>query len=145
MLSFFGGRDVQALATTGEAFMRRLNELGGKVQVITYPEAVHSFDAATPAAPTGGINLALAEIIVQEDGRMFERTTGLRADAGWSAFLSDLRRSIGRPGSITGHGPLPRDVAVRPIIEFLSGAFGLGQPAMPDKIEYSSAAGASER
>jgi len=142
MLSFFGGRDVQALATTGEAFMKRLNELGGKVQVITYPEAVHSFDAARPAAPTGGINLALAEIIVQDDGRMFEHTTGLRAEAGWSAFLKDLRQSVGRPGSITGHGPLPRDVAVQPISEFLSTAFGLGRPASPDKIEYSSAGGA---
>ena len=76
---------------------------------------------------------------------MFERTTGLRADAGWPAFLNELRQSVGRPGSITGYGPLPRDVAVRPIIEFLSEAFGLGRPTLPDKVEYNSAGGASER
>src|SRR5262249_19117704 len=108
LLAFFGGRDVQALATTGQAYMNRLNELGGRTDVVVYHEAVHSFDAVNRAAPTGGVNLALAEMKVMDDGCMIETTTGLSADNSWSEFLHTLRERIGRPGSITGHGPLPR-------------------------------------
>lgn len=119
MLMIFGGRDVQAPATTGAAYAKRLRDAGGKVEIIVYPEAVHSFDASHPATPTGGINLGLAEIMVEDDGRMFEKASGLRADNGWARFLHDVRQARGREGSITGYGPLPRDIAVEPIMKFL--------------------------
>ena len=125
MLMIFGGRDVQAPVTSGQAYARRLRETGGNVEVIVYPEAVHSFDAAHPATPTGGVNLGLAEILVEDDGSMLEKGSGLRADKGWASFLSEVRKARGREGSITGHGPLPRDIAVEPIVSFLRKAFGM--------------------
>lgn len=125
MLMIFGGRDVQAPATVGQAYARRLTQAAGRVEVITYPEAVHSFDAAHPATPHDGVNLGLAEILVADDGSMFEKASGLRADKGWANFLRDVREARGRKGSITGYGPLPRDIAVEPILTFLRKTFGM--------------------
>ncbi|HWG04879.1 MAG TPA: dienelactone hydrolase family protein [Beijerinckiaceae bacterium] len=125
MLMIFGGRDVQAPAESGIAYADRLRQAGGIVETIVYPEAVHSFDASHPAAPTGGINLGLAEIMVEDGGSMLEKTSGLRADQGWACFLGDVRKARGREGSITGYGPLPRDIAVAPILTFLRSAFGM--------------------
>jgi dienelactone hydrolase len=125
MLMIFGGRDVQAPAASGAAYAERIEQAGGTVEVIVYPEAVHSFDAAHPATPGGGVNLGLAEIMVEDDGRMIERGSGIRADKGWARFLGDVREARGRKGTITGHGPLPRDIAVKPIMRFLRKAFAM--------------------
>jgi dienelactone hydrolase len=124
MLMLFGGKDVQAPAEAGEAYAQKLKSLGAKVETITYPDAVHSFDASTPATPTGGINLGLAEILVDDKGHMRERQSGIQDEKGWADFLRDVRNARGRDGSVTGYGPQPRDVAVKPIIGFLQAAFG---------------------
>ncbi len=124
MLMLMGGRDVQAPAALGEAYAQRLNRNGGNVEVITYPEAVHSFDTSTPEAAGNGINLGAADILVGDDGLMVETHSGVTAEHGWAKFLADVRAARGRPGNLTGYGVLPRDVAVEPILRFLNEAFG---------------------
>lgn len=123
MLMLFGGKDVQAPADVGEAYGKRLTAAGGRVEVITFPELVHSFDASEPMKSQGGHNLGAAEIMVGDDGSMIERKSGIRASEDWSTFLRDVRKAVGREGRFTGWGPLPRDIAVAPIMTFLKSAF----------------------
>lgn len=123
MLMLFGGKDVQAPADVGEAYAKRLNAAGGRVDVITYPELVHSFDANTPAKALDGISLGEAQIMVGDDGAMVERKSSIRGGEDWPTFLRQVRDAVGRKGSITGYGPLPRNVAVPPIMRFLKSAF----------------------
>ena len=123
MLMLMGGRDVQAPALTAEAYAKRLNAAGGKVELITYPDAVHSFDTSTPEIARDGINLGEAQIMAENDGRMIETHSGIVADQGWAHFLKEVRKARGRNGNITGYGSLPRNIAVKPILEFLNKAF----------------------
>lgn len=123
MLMLFGGKDVQAPADVGEAYGKRLNAAGGNVEVITYPELVHSFDASEPLKAQGGHNLGAAEIMIGDDGSMIERRSGIRGGEDWATFLRDVRKAVGREGRFTGWGPLPRDIAVAPIMTFLKRVF----------------------
>ena len=119
----FGGRDELALQTTGEDYVKRLRDAGGRVKMLAYAEAQHSFDANYPAAlnPQTSV-LADTQIVIEDDGEMAERTTGLRAGEDWSGFLQKLGEARGRRGATTGNGPLPRDVAVQEIVAFLKQA-----------------------
>jgi dienelactone hydrolase len=123
MLMLMGGRDVQAPASTGEAYAKKLNIAGGKVDVIIYPDAVHSFDTNTPEIARDGINLGQAEIMAEDNGQMIETNSGIVADKGWAHFLKEVQKARGRNGNITGYGSLPRNIAVKPIVEFLKKAF----------------------
>ena len=70
-------------------------------------------------------SLGAADIKVEDDGVMVETATGLRDDRGWADFLEKARKALGRRVSSGGHGPLPRDVAVRPVVDFWTKTFGL--------------------
>lgn len=124
LLMLLGGKDAQAPAAKAQDYARRLNDAGGKVEAIVYPEASHSFDSVLPAGrgdmTTG---LGASDIKVEDDGTMVETATGLRDDRGWADFLEKARQALGRRVPSGGHGPLPRDVAVRPVVEFWSRAF----------------------
>jgi dienelactone hydrolase len=123
LLMLFGGNDVQAPPEPGLDYAKRLNAAGGKVETIVYPQAVHSFDASHPATPHDGVNLGLAQIKIHDDGTTTEISKGVKGGDDWAQFLRDVRKACGRPGSITGHGPLPRNIAVKPIVTFLQSAF----------------------
>ena len=123
MLAIFGGRDIQAPADVGVAYAERINHSGGKVETIVYPDLVHSFDTSTPETYRDGVNLGAALMTVRDNGAMYERSSGIEADRGWATFLREVRDARGRKGNITGYGSLPRDVAVKPIVDFLNKAF----------------------
>ncbi len=125
ILMIFGGQDELALQSTGEDYARKLVAAGGRAKVVGYPQARHSFDAAYAATfnPLTSV-LADTRIFIEDDGEMVEDFTGLRAGEDWSGFLHALGAARGRRGATTGHGPLPRDVAVGEILAFLNEAFG---------------------
>jgi hypothetical protein len=64
--------------------------------------------------------------VVDDRGEMVETVTGIRAENDWPGFLQRLAAAPGaRRGGTTGSGPLPRDVAVAPIVAFLQKSLGL--------------------
>jgi len=72
-----------------------------------------------------GLNLSTVAMEIDDAGEMFERTSGRRAGEDYASFYTELARQCGTRGSITGNGPLPRDVAVAPIIKFVRDSLGL--------------------
>ncbi len=126
ILMIFGGQDVLAPPAKGTAYGEKVRAAGGRVEMITFPEAHHSFDANRPATPSpNGTNLAGVLIKIADDGEIYEETTGLRAGDDYGSFYKEIARRIGGKGSITGNGPLPRDVAVAPILKFVSAALNV--------------------
>lgn len=122
---FLGGMDDLAPAAQGRAYAAALEAAGGHVEIVFYPEAHHSFDAEGPVTPSTGDNLSVRTILVDDAGEMLETATGLRAGNDWPGFLDRLAAAPGariRGGS--GSGPLPRTVAVAPIVKFLTTTLG---------------------
>ena len=118
-----GGMDDLAPAAQGRAYAAALEAAGGRVEMVFFPEAHHSFDADGPVTPSPGDNLSVRTILVDDAGEMVEATTGVRAGTDWPGFLERLAAAPGaRRGGSTGSGPLPRDVAVAPIVAFLRSA-----------------------
>jgi dienelactone hydrolase len=120
LLMILGGRDDLAPAEQGRAYAAQLERAGGAVEIVLFPEACHSFDADFPARTVATDNWAVRDIIVDDAGEMLETRTGIRAGSDWPGFLAQLERAPGgRNGGSSGNGPLPRDVAVAPILAFL--------------------------
>ena len=120
LLMLLGSADDLAPEAQGRDYATALVAAGGRVEIVVFPGAHHSFDATEPAAATGGDNLSARTILVDDQGEMTERATGLRAGNDWAGFLAALAAAPGaRRGGISGSGPLPRDVAVAPIVGFL--------------------------
>jgi dienelactone hydrolase len=126
LLMLLGERDDIVPVAAAKAYAERLSASDGNVRVITLENAGHSFDAAHAAAYSSATNLSRARILVSDDGSMRETTTGLVATAGWSAFLGDVEKACGYEGMHTGHGPRPKDIAVRPLVDFLKDSLALG-------------------
>ncbi len=99
-----------------------LRAAGASVTVNLIPEAVHSFDARSRAQWSAGeTNMSGCDVVIENDGTMCERTSGVRFEHGWPDFVQRLRAACGKLGGTTGHGPHPRTVAVSPLVEFVSG------------------------
>jgi dienelactone hydrolase len=126
ILMVLGGADVLAPPEKSLPYGEKVRRAGGNVEIITFPGAHHSFDALHAAkVAENGINLSAVAIEIDDAGEMFERTSGLRAGEDYANFYKELARKCGTRGSITGNGPLPRDVAVAPIIKFVRDSLGL--------------------
>jgi len=120
---FLGGMDDLAPAGQGRDYAAALERAGGRVEIVFYPEAHHSFDADGPVERSTGDNLSARTILVDDAGEMVESVTGIRAGNDWPGFLQRLAAAPGaHRGGSTGSGPLPRDVAVAPIVSFLTAA-----------------------
>lgn len=121
LLMILGGRDDLAPAAQGRDYAAALDARGGRVEILELPEAHHSFDAAGAARRDEvNDNLSARLVLVEDDGEMIEQTTGLRAGNDWAGFLRALAAAPGgRRGGTSGSGPLPRDVALEPIVAFL--------------------------
>ena len=61
--------------------------------------------------------------MAEDNGQMIDTNSGIVADKGWAHFLKEVQKARGRNGNITGYGSLPRNIAVKPIVEFLKKAF----------------------
>jgi dienelactone hydrolase len=126
MLMLLGGKDEQAPAVKAQDYAGRLNKAGGKVAHVLFPELSHSFDSVLPAARgETTTSLGASNIKVEDDGYMVETGTGIRDDKGWADFLKRAREALGKKVSTGGNGPLPREVAVKPVTEFWKKAFTL--------------------
>jgi dienelactone hydrolase len=99
-----------------------LAEAGAAVETCIIPEVGHSFDAVYPAAYKPESNRSEWDIVVDDDGSMQETVTGIVQDAGWPAFLQQIGRVHEKRGGTTGNGPLPRTVAVDPLMRFVQRA-----------------------
>jgi hypothetical protein len=68
-------------------------------------------------------NMCDCDVVLADDGSMEERTSGLRLDGDWSAFVAGLRSTCGKLGAAVGYGPPPRNVAVAGVVGFLHRTF----------------------
>lgn len=126
----FGGMDDLAPAAQGRAYAAAIEAAGGTVEIVLFAEAHHSFDANGAVKHEASLdNLSARTILVDDRGEMVETGTGIRAGDDWPGFLRHLENAPGgRRGGSSGSGPLPRDVAVAPIVAFLKKTLGV-QPA----------------
>ena len=119
VIMLLGGSDMMAPVSKAMAYGAKLGAAGAPLDVHLYPGAHHSFDAAHPVTPGDSVNLADVVIKIDDDGEMFEESTGLRANGDWATFYNGIVAKRGKRGSMTGHGPHPRTIAVATIIDFL--------------------------
>ena len=62
-------------------------------------------------------------MLIDDAGEMTEINTGLVCGEDWAGFWTKAREARGKTGGATGgSGPLPRNVAVRTIVSFLTKA-----------------------
>jgi hypothetical protein len=92
---------------------------GAALETCVIPDVGHSFDAVYPASYKAGANRSDWDIAVDDDGSMQETVTGIVQDAGWAEFLQQVGRAHEKRGGTTGNGPLPRTVAVDPLVQFV--------------------------
>jgi dienelactone hydrolase len=120
MLFVLGGNDTMApLARTRER-AEQLAAAGASVETLVLPQAQHSFDTLVPARwNPDETNMSDCDVVVDDTGVMRESASGIVLDADWSAFVRAVRDARGKRGGTTGCGPLPRDVAVAPVIDFV--------------------------
>jgi dienelactone hydrolase len=119
-----GGMDDLAPARQGRAYAELIEAAGGSVEIIFFPEAHHSFDAIAPVAPVSSDNVSVRTILIEDTGDMVEVGTGIRCGNDWATFLERLSHAPGgRRGGHSGCGPLPRNSAVNPIVNFVTASF----------------------
>lgn len=123
IIMLLGGADEMAPAEKAQAYADRLRSCGASVDVRVFEGLHHSFDARQPVTAGSGMNLADTVFKIDQTGNFFEETTGL-SGPDWAPFYKAVAKIRGKNKSITGHGPLPRDIAVKPILSFLGAAFG---------------------
>lgn len=125
LLIYLGGADTLAPPHKCQAYARRLTQAGGDVRTILLPDAHHSFDSLKPATRQDDVLvLAGCEFRVEDDGTIVEDKSGLRSDGDWASFLAAAQATCGRCGATTGHGPHPRDVAVKDVVAFFEETLG---------------------
>ena len=123
IIMLLGGADEMAPAEKAQACAEKLRASGVQVDVKVFPGAHHSFDARHPVKSGPGMNLADTVFKIDDEGIFFEENTGFR-NRDWAPFYKEVAKARGHNKSITGNGPLPRDIAVKPILEFLGAALG---------------------
>ena len=120
ILFVLGGADTMAPLALTRRRAEQLAASGAAVETLVLPEAHHSFDAVAPATfKPAETNMSDCAVEVDDDGAMREPASGVVFDGDWPAFVRRLRDARGKLGGTTGHGPLPRAVAVAPVIDFL--------------------------
>ncbi len=122
LIMLLGSADEMAPAIKAQAYGEKLRAAGAQVDIRVFEGAHHSFDARHPVKAGPGMNLADTVFKIDQNGDFFEESTGMHGPE-WAPFYKDVARLRGVNKSITGHGPLPRDIAVRPILSFLEAAF----------------------
>ncbi|MPZ57250.1 MAG: hypothetical protein GEU91_12285 [Rhizobiales bacterium] len=126
LLIYLGGDDTLAPPHKCQSYAQRLTQAGGNVRTIVLPGARHSFDSLQPATRHDNVLvLAGCEFRVEDDGVIVEDKSGLRSDGDWASFLKAAEAACGSRGATTGHGPHPRDVAVKAVVAFFREAFGV--------------------
>ena len=119
IIMLLGGADVMAPVGNALAYAAKLGAAGAPLEIHLYPKAHHSFDAAHPATPGNSVTLQRAVISIEDHGEMYEETTGLRDREGWGPFYKAIVAQRAKTGSMTGHGPYPRTIAMATTIAFL--------------------------
>jgi dienelactone hydrolase len=100
-----------------------LVEAGAALEICVIPEVGHSFDAVQPATYKADANRCEWDIAVDDRGSMQETVSGIVQRAGWPKFLQQVGAAHEKRGGTTGHGPLPRTVAVEPLGAFIRRVF----------------------
>jgi dienelactone hydrolase len=125
LLILLGGVDDRAPEAKARAYADRFTLAGGDMTVKTIPNAHHGFDSSHKAIWSDSINLSKVRILIDDDGSVFEESTGTRAGDDWGAFLAKMYEIGGTRGGTTGYGPNPREIAVTDVQVFLSKALRL--------------------
>lgn len=119
LLIYLGGADQLAPPRKAERYAEVLREAGADVRTVVIPDAHHSFDSLKPAMRQDNVLvLAGCEFRVEDDGAIVEDKSGLRWEGDWAGFLKAAEPICGCRGATTGHGPHPREIAVKDVVAF---------------------------